>query len=195
MPNRTDLRLWKQFQSRPLPYVAPWKPYVRQGSDRIQNQSGVCGSTNETVMSTDVQVRIRRCYMNCMQENPWWTLPGANGSFTYEAFLRLARKTIRAGSEYDYKAVVFAEKDGPGGMKDSAASEKWRALNWGLCQDNAAADAPGAKMTLETWEAPDGDEAGNGRKRSVRRRFQPPGWQPHRRQQQLRAELPRSQRG
>ena len=166
MPNRTDLRLWKQFQSRPLPYVAPWKPLVRQGSDYIQNRSGVCGSTNETVVSTDAQVRIRRCYMSCMQENPWWTLPGANGSFTYEAFLRLARKTIRAGEEYDYKAVVFAEKDGPGGMKDSAASDRWRALNWGLCQDNAAADAPGAKMTLETWEAPDGDEAGNGRKRS-----------------------------
>ena len=166
MPNRTDLRLWKQWQDHALAYVAPWKPYVRLGSEYFENLSGVCGSTNETDVSADNGARARRCYMSCMQQNPWWTLPGANGSFTYEVFLRLDKKTIRAGDEWDYKAVVFAEKDGPGGMKDSASSDQWQALNWGLCQDTAAADAPGARMALVSWEAPDGDEVGNGRRRS-----------------------------
>lgn len=167
MPNRTDLRLWKHRSDYSLPYVAPWKRYVKLGSDYVVNQSGVCGSTNETAASSADAVRARRCYMSCMQQNPWWTLPGADGSFTYEAFLRLDGKTIRAGSEGDYRAVVFAEKDGPGGMKDSAAANiRWMALNWGLCQDDAADDAPGALMTLSTWEAPDGNDAGNGRQRS-----------------------------
>lgn len=166
MPNRTDLRLWKQWQDHALAYVAPWKPHVRLASKYFENQSGVCGSTNETVVSADNGARARRCYMSCMQQNPWWTLPGANGSFTYEVFLRLDKKAIRAGDEWDYKAVVFAEKDGPGGMKDSATSDQWQALNWGLCQDTAGADAPGARMALVSWEAPDGDEVGNGRKRS-----------------------------
>ena len=144
-PNRSDLRLWKHDTRYPLVYAEPIQSYLKGTSKTLVTNSS-------SVAASDTALVPGRCYMSCMQTNPYWTLPAGDGSFTYETFVWLDDSDI--GAAYSVSnGLIFAERGGSQGATD------WTKLAWGLCQSTIGSGDK-ALMEFDCYDALDAGGAG-----------------------------------